>query len=92
MLHTFVTPVTMPMASIRIASRSFFLSWLVQLSQTTPLYSSVGPMKDIYIRSRDFLSNLNLKALSILRRCQALAVISVIWLCQFKSEEKVIPR
>ena len=68
------------------------MSWLVKLSQTTPLYSSVGPMKDICIRSRDFLSNLNLKALSLLRRCQALALISVIWLCQFKSEKKLIPR
>ena len=43
-------------------------------------------MKDIYIRSRDFLSNLNLKALSILRRCQALAVSSMMWLYQFKSQ------
>ena len=77
MLHNLVKPVTMRIASICITSRSL-LSRLVQLSQTTPLYSRVGLINDIYMRYNDFLSNLNLNARKILRRCQILEVISII--------------
>ena len=64
----------------------------MQLLQTTPLYSRTGLINDMYKRSKDFPSNLNLNALNRLTRCHSLVVISTIWLCQVRSEEKVIPK
>ena len=76
-LHNLVAPVTILIASICTDSNLDFSS-LLQLSHIGPPYSRTGLTKDMYIRSKDCLSNLNLKALIILRRCHALCNISSI--------------
>ena len=68
------------------------LSSFVQLSHIVPPYLRTGHMKEKYIRSKEFLSNLNLKALKIFIHCHAFFVISSICVCQLQSLEKINPK
>ena len=91
-LHNFVAPVIILNASIWIFSTAC-LSSLLQLSpHTMPLYSRTGHMKDIYIRSKDFLSSRNLNDLNMLMRCQPFPVMVTMWVCQPQSLEKTRPK
>ena len=68
------------------------LSSFVQLSHIGPPNSSSGRIKEIYMRSKESLSSLNLKALKIFIRCHAFFTISSIWACPLQSWENIKPK
>ena len=74
-----------------MASNFFFIS-LDELSQTESQYSSNGRIKESYIRSREFLLTLNLRARIRLSLIHAFSQMVPIWSGQRQELEKVIPK
>ena len=74
-----------------MASNFFFIS-LDELSQTESQYSNNGRIKETYIRSKEFLLTLNLRAGIKLSLINAFSQMVLIWSGQRQELEKVILR